>query len=231
MPTGSPSARQARGFTYLLLLFALVAGSSALAALATAWTTAAQRQRELESQFRGQQIADAIGRYMLATPADRSDSDGTAGPLAAAQGPTELAELLQDPRSAPTLRHLRRLYEDPLTGQADWVLLRNTQGRIEALHSRSRQPALLTRGLDGAALASDRIYRPRQGPVPMAAAPLPSTDGRLQSNGLQNAPPNLPASVWLDAPPMARSDYGQRAGHGKPSPQVASLGPAVAPRP
>jgi type II secretory pathway pseudopilin PulG len=183
-------ARRQRGFTYLLLLFALVAGSAALAALATAWSAAAQRQRERESQFRGQQIADAIGRYaMVAANADTSanltadtsagvDGANTAGTAdtptttAAGQGPVDLAELLDDTRTPVRQRHLRRLYEDPLTGQADWVLLRNAQGRVEALHSRSNRPAVLTRNLDGAARVSDRVYRPRQ-PMPSTSLPLP----------------------------------------------------------
>jgi type II secretory pathway pseudopilin PulG len=188
-PQAQPARRQ-RGFTYLLLLFALVAGSAALAALATAWSAAAQRQRERESQFRGQQIADAIGRYaMVAANADTSanltadtsagvDGANTAGTAdtptttAAGQGPVDLAELLDDTRTPVRQRHLRRLYEDPLTGQADWVLLRNAQGRIEALHSRSNRPAVLTRNLDGAARVSDRVYRPRQ-PMPSTSLPLP----------------------------------------------------------
>jgi type II secretory pathway pseudopilin PulG len=188
-PQAQPARRQ-RGFTYLLLLFALVAGSAALAALATAWSAAAQRQRERESQFRGQQIADAIGRYaMVAAIADTSanltadtsagaDGANTAGTAdtptttAAGQGPVDLAELLDDTRTPVRQRHLRRLYEDPLTGQADWVLLRNAQGRIEALHSRSNRPAVLSRNLDGAARVSDRVYRPRQ-PMPSTSLPLP----------------------------------------------------------
>ncbi len=180
-PQAQPARRQ-RGFTYLLLLFALVAGSAALAALATAWSAAAQRQRERESQFRGQQIADAIGRYaMVAANADTSaavDGANTAGTAdtptttAAGQGPVDLAELLDDTRTPVRQRHLRRLYEDPLTGQADWVLLRNAQGRVEALHSRSNRPAVLTRNLDGAARVSDRVYRPRQ-PMPSTSLPLP----------------------------------------------------------
>jgi type II secretory pathway pseudopilin PulG len=163
MRTGDGTAASQRGFTYLILLFALVIGGAGLAAAATAWSTAAQRQRELESMFRGQQIADALGHY-------RASGDGP--------GPKTLADLLEDPRSPGTVRHLRRLYEDPLTSEANWVLLRDAQGAIEALHSRSTRPAVLTRGIESPrpgepVRVSDRIYRPRS--APLAAAPPASS--------------------------------------------------------
>jgi type II secretory pathway pseudopilin PulG len=166
MRTGEGSAASQRGFTYLILLFALAIGGAGLAAAATAWTTAAQRQRELESMFRGQQIADAVGHY-------RASGGGV--------GPKTLADLLEDPRSPGTVRHLRRLYEDPLTGEADWVLLRDAQDAIEALHSRSTRRAVVTRGIepprpDEPLRVSDRVYRPRSAPVaaaPMASSPAP----------------------------------------------------------
>jgi hypothetical protein len=52
------------------------------------------------------------------------------------QYPSTLQELLEDRRSQVTLRHLRRIYIDPMTGQADWVLV-TTGERIVGLHSRS----------------------------------------------------------------------------------------------
>jgi len=134
MPTGKPCraercnrGRTARGFTYLLLLFGVAIGSAGLAAAGTAWSTAAQRAREAELLFRGGEYARALAAYRHATP-----SGQPAAPL-------NLAELLEDRRSPRTQRHLRRLYPDPYTGAADWVLLREGD-RITGLHSRAETP-------------------------------------------------------------------------------------------
>ena len=46
--------------------------------------------------------------------------------------------MLRDPRFANARRHLRRLYADPVTGKAEWGLLRQ-EGRIVGIHSLSPQ--------------------------------------------------------------------------------------------
>ena len=50
--------------------------------------------------------------------------------------PKDLESLLKDSRSAATLRHLRKLYPDPITGQ-DWVLLKDPGGGITGVRSSS----------------------------------------------------------------------------------------------
>lgn len=119
-----------RGFTYLWLLFILAAGAAGLAAIAQRTSVAVQREREVELQFRGNEIAHALSTYRASTP----------GP--AKQLPTSLEELLDDRRGARPVRHLRRLYTDPFTGQADWVLVLTEDGRISGVHSRSDAVAL-----------------------------------------------------------------------------------------
>lgn len=109
MRTGErPSRRQAGGFTYLWLLFALVLGGVALAALGELEQTRQRREREAELRFRGEAIAAALGRYAEATPI------GTL-PL-----PQQLDDLLTDRRFPKPRHHLRQLYTDPFTGRADW---------------------------------------------------------------------------------------------------------------
>ncbi len=130
MPIGKPGRLPRRGATYLLLLFLLALAGVALAQLGTQWRQAAQRDRELELLFRGQQISDALRRYRQATPAGQPAGPGT------------LDELLDDRRGAVPRHHLRRLFTDPFTGQADWLLLRDSSGAIVGLHSRSNQTAL-----------------------------------------------------------------------------------------
>ncbi|MCE4538054.1 type II secretion system GspH family protein [Pelomonas sp. P7] len=115
MPTGE-AARLSRpggqrGFTYLWLLFALALGGVALAALGEQELTRQRRDREAELRFRGEAIATALGRYAEATPAGHL-------PL-----PQRLEDLLADRRFPRERRHLRQLYPDPFTGQADWEVV------------------------------------------------------------------------------------------------------------
>lgn len=140
MPSGSPLRRvrlpgQQSGLTYLLLLFALALGGAGLAALGERWELAAQREREAELLFRGGQFSQALASWRDTPVAGR------------AQAPRSLDDLLSDERVWPPLHHLRQLYTDPFTGQADWEVLRDPQGQIVAVASRSRRPALRRQGV------------------------------------------------------------------------------------
>ncbi len=98
-----------------------------MAAIGTLWHTAVQREKEAELLFVGDQYRRAIERF-LSTP------------LPAGQVrrlPQSLDELLLDPRFPQTVRHLRRLYPDPMTGEAAWGLLKDAQGGIAGVHSLS----------------------------------------------------------------------------------------------
>lgn len=128
-----------RGFTYVALLAILALLGAALAALGTAWTTAKQRENERELQFRGEQIRDAIGRYRAsATPPT---------------WPPTLEALLEDRRGPEVRHHLRRLWVDPFTRRADWVLVDAPEGndgssarRIAGVRSRSDARRMATAG-------------------------------------------------------------------------------------
>ncbi len=128
----SPS-RQA-GATYLLMLFAVAALGLGLAGFGTVWSTAAQRDREAELLFIGGEFARALASYRASSPAG------------AAAYPQRLEDLLLDPRQPFVRRHLRRLYRDPMTGEADWLVDRR-DGQIVAVRSRSTRPALRRTGL------------------------------------------------------------------------------------
>ena len=119
-----------RGATYLLLLFVTALLGAGLAAVGNDWAVAAQRERETELFFRGQEFSVALAGWRDATAPGEPDA------------PLLLEELLVDERRSPPRHHLRRLYPDPYTGHADWVLLRDARQRITGVHSRSRHPAL-----------------------------------------------------------------------------------------
>ncbi len=110
--TGSGRGRRrSGGYTYLGLLFLLALGGAALARYGEVVATAAQREREHELLFRGQEIQRAIEAYARATPTGHG------------RWPRSLNDLLVDKRHGMPRHHLRRLYPDPFTGHADWVLV------------------------------------------------------------------------------------------------------------
>ena len=122
MPTGRRARQQ--GFSLLGLLFFVAGLGVGMAALGTLWHAAAQREKERELLFVGDQYARAIESFWsIPLPV------GTPRRL-----PKNVAELLTDPRFPHTVRHLRRAWPDPMTG-GDWVLLRGADGGITGVAS------------------------------------------------------------------------------------------------
>ena len=145
------SPERERGFTFLWLIFVLAVVAAGLAAIAQPISLAAQRDREAELMFRGKEIARALSSYWAATPGE------------AKQLPLTLDDLVDDRRGARPVHHLRRVYADPFTGRADWVLVMTEDGRISAVHSQSSTPALRTvdlpKSLDNADVPiSSRVF-------------------------------------------------------------------------
>jgi len=122
------------GYSYLLVLFAVAALGVGAAQVGIVWQVAAQREREIELLRRGSDIARAIASYHAKSPAGSP------------AWPQTLDELLEDTRFPMPVRHLRRVWRDPFTGEADWVLLRGGGG-IVGLHSRSTAQPLRTHDL------------------------------------------------------------------------------------
>jgi len=102
-----------RGFTYLAMLLAVAVIGIGLAAAGQVWSTAAQREKEQELLFVGDQFRRAIRLYHHNSPDQRTP----------AAYPKALQDLLEDKRRGDTKRHLRKLYADPMTGKADWGLV------------------------------------------------------------------------------------------------------------
>jgi len=126
--TGRPVAHTGqKGFSFLGLLFLLAGLGVALAALGTVWHTAAQREKERDLLFIGDQYRRAIASFW-----EKPLPVGTVRRL-----PKDFAELLRDPRFPNTVRHLRRIYRDPMTGDAEWGLVKETDGGISGVYSLS----------------------------------------------------------------------------------------------
>ncbi|MGK2899644.1 MAG: hypothetical protein ACSLE9_13315 [Burkholderiaceae bacterium] len=181
-----------------MLLFALAAGAAGLAALGERASAAVHRERERELIFRGSAIAEAIASYWSASPGDTKTL------------PHALEELVEDRRGPRVLRHLRRVYVDPFTGRADWLVIGSEDGRIAGV--RSRSDALAMRTFDLPALPADRparvsdrafVFSPER-PAPASTAPV-SIDRpaeRLTRNPLIDlaaSDPNSPIGSWRQA--------------------------------
>jgi len=119
-----PGSRQG-GFTYLLALVAVTAVGIAAAATAEIWSTTRQREKEAELIWVGNQFRQAIGVYYERSPG------------AIKQYPHTLEDLLEDRRYISIQRYLRRIYTDPLTGQADWIPIQGAGGGIAGIRSAS----------------------------------------------------------------------------------------------
>ena len=119
----APPPCTVRGVMLLGLLLTLAIGGLGLMLAVDVWAVARQRQLEQELLFVGEQYRQAIERYYNATPA------GLPRAL-----PSSLKDLLEDDRYSVPVRHLRRLYADPLTGEPQWGAV--MQGlRISGIYS------------------------------------------------------------------------------------------------
>lgn len=100
------------GFTLLWVLFLLVVMGLGLAALGRAWHLADLRDKEAQLLFVGDEYRRALESYYRAAPGKEKSY------------PKALADLLGDKRYPYPVRHLRRLYPDPLTNSQAWGLVK-----------------------------------------------------------------------------------------------------------
>lgn len=121
------TTRRGGGFAYIWTLMLVAFMGVGLVIASETYATAVRRDKEAQLLFIGHEFRQALGRY--------HEAQGAGG---AAQYPLTLEELLKDPRFPGAKRHLRRLYKDPVTGKAEWGLLRQ-QGRIVGVYSLSEQ--------------------------------------------------------------------------------------------
>jgi hypothetical protein len=175
-----------------------------LAAIGTWWASVAQREREEELLFVGEQFRKAIRSYY-----DQS-------PEATRVFPSRIEDLLEDRRLPTIRRHLRRVYADPFTGRPDWELIRMPDGRIQGVSSRSNRVPYrrnnLPDGLDpeAATYAEWRFIA-----QPGAAAAAPGATGAVTPGGSPG-----PASI-----------EGGRPSSGGIPPEPTPAAPTPAPRP
>ena len=191
------------GFTYIGVLLLVALLGVGLAGAGVLWSTAAQREREAELLFVGDQFRRAIGSY----------HDSSAG---AKQFPLRLDDLLRDARLPNTRRHLRRIYVDPMTGKADWGLVMRGD-RIVGVYSRSEAEPIKRAGFAAADAAFETataysewrfVHAPGTGaaggPAPAAASPTPGVAAAAADDGRGSPQPStarpaaaVPKAAWV----------------------------------
>jgi type II secretory pathway pseudopilin PulG len=130
MRTGRAGVRaDERGFTLLYVLILVVVVGVLSSAAARSHSTASRRDREEELLFRGSRYSEAIGRYYRFQNRN--------------QFPRALRDLLKDPRTPATVRHLRREYADPVTGDP-FEPIRSREGWVVGVRSTSPERPLKT---------------------------------------------------------------------------------------
>jgi type II secretory pathway pseudopilin PulG len=117
------------GFTFLGLMVIIVIMGVALLVVGEVWHFAQKRAKEQELLFVGEQFRRAIKSYYAHTPAANKKQPY----------PTNLEDLLKDPRYPSTQRYLRKIYLDPVSGSEEWGLLKNPGGGIFGVYSLSNE--------------------------------------------------------------------------------------------
>ena len=115
------AGKRCTGAMLLLVMFIVAVVGILLAVAGPVWHTEMQRDKEADLLWIGDQYARAIGQYYAALPAH--------------QYPQQLRDLLLDRRQANTVRYLRRLYRDPLTGSTEWGTVKDGSGGITGVYS------------------------------------------------------------------------------------------------
>jgi type II secretory pathway pseudopilin PulG len=137
-----------KGFTYVgLLLFIAITGIG-LSVAGISWQYQVRAEKEKQLLFVGSEFRNAINSYYANTP------DATK------VYPVSINDLLLDKRMPNIKRHLRKIYQDPMTGKVDWGFV-TQQGRVVGIYSRSTLVPFKKNGFNAAEakFASAKNYR------------------------------------------------------------------------
>lgn len=126
MPDFLPGTlRNQRGAALMAVLLMVVVMGLGAGIAGSTWRTKVRRSKERELLWRGDQYRKAIASYSQVA------HGGARGTY-----PRSLEVLERDPRFLHRVRHLRRLYKDPISGEG-FVLIKNGAGDIIGVRSSS----------------------------------------------------------------------------------------------
>lgn len=191
-----------RGFTYVMLMVAIVLMGLAMSGAARQWKTMVQRELEADLLAKGIEIQNALALYSATMKAGRV--------MPGEVYPATLADLTRPPKP-----FLRKVYPDPM-GHGDWDLVRAPTGGIMGVRSKSKDRPIIERNFplevrhfEGRASYADWVFQHPNpssasglvltGPAtPGASPPAGSGSGQMLSNS--GGPPPSPSGS-LSQPP------------------------------
>jgi type II secretory pathway pseudopilin PulG len=174
----SDTRENEHGFSYIVLMFAIVLIGLGMTVAARQWKTMVQRELEADLLSKGIEIQNALALYSATMKAGR-----------VIQGeiyPQSLADLTRLPKP-----FLRKVYAEPV-GHGEWELVRAPTGGIMGVRSKSRSKPIrqhdfppAVRHFDGRASYYDWVFQ----------FPNPSSSGLVQPVNASNTAqqPTAPA--------------------------------------
>lgn len=124
------------GFSFVWALAAVALFGLGLALIAPPIAQQIQREREQDLLRIGRLYAEAIAQYHKVSPGSLK------------QYPPNLESLLEDTRFIGTVRHLRKLYSDPLQPDRPLAVVRGADGTVRGVFSNSPKQPLRTGAVD-----------------------------------------------------------------------------------
>ncbi|ALA59751.1 prepilin-type N-terminal cleavage/methylation domain-containing protein [Nitrospira moscoviensis] len=184
-----------RGFSYIMVMIAVVVMGVAMSAAARQWKTMVQRELEADLLAKGIEIQNALALYSTAMKAGRV--------MPGEVYPATLADLTRQPKP-----FLRKVYSDPIS-HGEWDLIRAPTGGIMGVRSKSKgKPIkeknfpLAVRHFEGRPTYADWMF---QHPNPSSGGGLlPTGPNSPLAPGQQPQPGGPPASIPTgpNAPPQ-----------------------------
>ncbi|MEX8519310.1 MAG: type II secretion system protein [Leptothrix sp. (in: b-proteobacteria)] len=111
-PCARPRRQQVQGMLLLGVMVFLAISTLLLTNNSQRWADARQRDAEEELLYVGLQYRRAIESYYFRSPG------------LVRQFPSQLQDLVKDPRFPQPVRHIRRLWPDPLAPDKEWGLIK-----------------------------------------------------------------------------------------------------------
>jgi type II secretory pathway pseudopilin PulG len=195
----APRNQSERGFSYIMLMIAILVMGVVMSVAARQWKTMVQRELEADLLAKGIEIQNALALYSASKKAGRV--------MPGEVYPQTLAELTRQPKP-----FLRKVYLDPVS-RSEWDLLRAPTGGIMGVRSKSRNKPikqrefpLVVRHFEGKSTYYDWVFQfPNQsmatlippGTQPPGSAPgqpgVPSGSGPLNPSPFPSTSPPSPS--------------------------------------